>query len=495
MAASLGPVRAAARSALCRAGRPAVPAAQRAIGVLATAPRLSCSPNAALRRGLATAADTYAGANVTPDAAKKSYKVVVVGGGTAGQDVAHMIAKTKYFAESPTPILVVDPSEFHDYQPGWTLVGGGVRTVEEGRRNTKDLAQGPGIDFLPDAVTAFEPENNAVKTKGGLTIEYDQLVVAPGVKTNWDAIQGLPEALATPESGVVSIYGYDTAPKVYPAIQALAKGRALFTQPAGVIKCAGAPQKILWMAWDEWRRTGRFSPDDPTKGVQASFLTGTPTMFSVPEYSAVLEELRQKRQIEGLFKTNLIKVDYKNKVATFTRDGQADLEREFDLLHVSPPMGPLDFIKNSPLAAKEGGFVDVDSATTQHKTYRNIWSLGDSSSLPTSKTVAAVTAQAPVTVANLLYSVANPGSTELPAAYDGYTSCPLITEYGKVLLAEFKYGAKPKETFGKYIDQREPQRLFWFFKREFFPRVYYGSMVSGTWAGSQGWINPKSLLP
>lgn len=436
---------------------------------------------------------------------KHAYRLVVVGGGSAGQAVAKEAAKSGFFPTSgPADILVLDPSEFHDYQPGWTLVGGGVRTREEGRRGMKELTTTsalPGrtsaVDYLSDSVQTFAPESNEIATRDGRTISYEQLVVAPGLKTNWDAIQGLPEALASPtDSGVVSIYGYDTVPHVFPSIERLSRGQAIFTQPAGVIKCAGAPQKIMWMAFDHWKRAGQFHPSDPSKGVRVSFLNGMPSMFAVPKYSAVLEELRKERQVEGLFSHNLVKVDASKKVATFSTPDGGSLEREFDFLHVSPPMGPLDVIKNSPLAAAQGGFVDVDSATTRHQKYKNVWSLGDSSSLPTSKTTAAITAQAPVTVANLLFSFASPGTEELPAAYDGYTSCPLITEYGKVLLAEFKYGAQPKESFAKFgIDQGTPARAFWYLKKDFFPRVYYSSMVKGNWAGAQGWLNPKTLAP
>lgn len=148
-------------------------------------------------------------------------------------------------------------------------------------------------------------------------------------------------------------------------------------------------------------------------------------------------------------------------------------------------MGPHAFVKKSALA-NEADFVDVDAGTTRHNKYVNIWSAGDASSLPTSKTAAAITSEAPVLVHNLLCTMEG---KKFDRTYDGYTSCPLTTEYGKVLLAEFKYGAEPKETFSWLgIDQATPRRAFYHLKKDFFPWVYFNSMVKGTWGGPKGWL-------
>jgi sulfide:quinone oxidoreductase len=273
---------------------------------------------------------------------------------------------------------------------------------------------------------------------------------------------------------------------VFRTIQKLQNGIAIFTQPTGVVKCAGAPQKIMWLALDHWKRAGLYDPSDASSsGIKISFATGLPTMFGVPKYSATLEKLRQERGVEGLFQHDLVAID--GNTATFALpDGKEQVTRHFDLLHVVPKMGPHAFVKNSALA-NEAGFVDVDETTTRHKKYRNVWSAGDASSLPTSKTAAAITSQAPVLVHNLLRSAEG---KEPETVYDGYTSCPLVTEYGKVLLAEFKYGGEPNETFGKWfgIDQGTPRRAFYYLKKDFFPWVYYKSMVKGTWGGAKGWI-------
>ncbi|GAB1216543.1 hypothetical protein ATERTT37_005759 [Aspergillus terreus] len=415
--------------------------------------------------------------------AARNHKVLVVGGGTAGLTISHQLLRTGKFAQDD--IAIVDPAIWHHYQPGWTLVGGGLKTKQELRQPLHGLID-PKLKFYNESVATFSPENNQLTLGNGGQVGYEQLVVAPGISINYGAIKGLSEALAAPDSLVSTIYGYETCDKVFATIEKLQKGKAIFTQPAGVIKCAGAPQKVLWLALDYWKRAGLYNPSNPSSSaIQISYATGLPTMFGVPKYSAKLEELREERGVEGLFQHDLVAVEG-NKATFALPEGKGQVTKEFDLLHVVPKMGPHAFVKNSPIA-NEAGFVDVDDGTTQHKKYPNVWSAGDASSLPTSKTAAAVTAEAPVLVHNLLRSMEGKAAE---AVYDGYTSCPLLTEYGKVLLAEFKYGGEPKETFNSWfgIDQATPRREFYYLKKEFFPWVYYNSMVKGTWGGPKGWL-------
>ncbi|OJJ42797.1 hypothetical protein ASPZODRAFT_20074 [Penicilliopsis zonata CBS 506.65] len=452
--------------------------------------RISLHHTSQMQRSLrlAGAARSFATAAAAPvSSATASHKVVVVGGGAAGLAISHQLLGTGKF--KPEEIAVVDPAMWHNYQPGWTLVGGGLKTKEEGRRRLSSLVD-KKLKLYTSGVATFAPEENSITLANGDRVGYEQLVVAPGIQVDNTSIKGLPEALANPDAPVSSIYSYDSVDKVYPSIKKLTKGRAIFTQPAGVIKCAGAPQKIMWLALDHWKEAGLYKAggEASQSAIQISFATGLPTMFGVPKYSATLEKLRQERGVEGLFQHDLVAVE--GNTAVFTRvgsePGSEPVRREFDLLHVVPKMGPHAFVKNSPLA-DGAGYVAVDNATTQHVKYANVWSAGDASSLPTSKTAAAVTAESPVLVHNLLLAMQGKAPE---AVYDGYTSCPLLTEYGKVLLAEFKYAGVPKETFNKWfgIDQAIPRRAFYHLKKDFFPWVYYESMVKGTWGGPKGWL-------
>lgn len=422
-------------------------------------------------------------ASIPPVSAGQKHRLVVVGGGTAGLAISHQLLRSGRFFQDD--IAVIDPATTHHYQPGWTLVGGGLKDKRDLKRPLKTLLSSK-IKFYNEQVTTFSPDNNFVTLGDGQRVNYEQLVVAPGIKIDYGSIKGLPEALADPDSLVSTIYGYETCDKLFRTIRKLRQGTAIFTQPLGVVKCAGAPQKAMWLSLDYWRRAGLYDPKDPSESpIKISFASGLPTMFGVPKYSAKLEEMRRERGVEGLFQHDLVAIQ--GKKATFALpDGTEQVTKDFDLLHVVPKMGPHPFVKESALV-DSAGFIEVDEATTRHKRYPNIWSAGDASSLPTSKTAAAITSAAPVLVKNLLLSL---DGKQPKAVYDGYTSCPLVTEYGKVMLAEFKYGGEPTETFGNWpgIDQAKPRRAFYYLKKDFFPWVYYKSMVKGTWGGPKGWI-------
>ncbi|KII88568.1 hypothetical protein PLICRDRAFT_161773 [Plicaturopsis crispa FD-325 SS-3] len=423
---------------------------------------------------------------------RDKFRVVVVGGGSGGLSVAHQISNRFKSAGKPLndgDVAIVDASEYHYYQPGWTLVGAGLKPKSDFRKPLNSLIP-PHISHIPDSVQSFSPASNSLTTASGRTLTYDALVVAAGLQINWTAVPGLASALADPTSGVSSIYSYDTCDKTWRDIDALRSGKAVFTQPAGVIKCAGAPQKIMWMAWDRYQKTARGN------NIKVDFYTGLPVMFGVKKYSDALNTLRISRGVGGHFEHNLIGVDAPNRRATFKKADGTTEDVDYTLLHATPPMGPLDFIKDSPIA-DAAGWVAVDQGTLQHVNpeYANVFSLGDCSSLPTSKTAAAVTAEAPVLTENL-FSVLDTGRVSPYARYGGYTSCPLLTGYGELLLAEFKYGGVPDESFANLLgDQATPRRIFYHLKKDFFPLVYWNRMVKGTWYGRNGFSAPDFSRP
>lgn len=420
-------------------------------------------------------------ASTLPDS--HASKIVVVGAGSGGLTVAQQIYDRFKAAGTPLnagDITIVDGANYHYYQPGWTLVGAGLRNKSDFKQPLEALVP-KHINFVRENVVAFSPTTSSVRTASGRNLTYDALVVATGLKIKWDAIQGLQDALANPESGVSSIFSYDACDKVWHDIENLRSGQAIFTQPAGVIKCAGAPQKIMWMAYDRFKRTNRLDK------IQVNFCTGMPIMFSVKKYSDALDALRIQRGINGYFTHNLESIDVANRKATFKTADGSHVHFEYSLLHATPPMGPLDVIAKSPIA-DTAGWVEVDQGTLQHVKYKNIFSLGDCSSLPTSKTAAAITAQAPVLTENLHCFLQN-GKVG-GEKYDGYTSCPLLTGYGKLMLAEFQYGLVPNETFSNFFDQSKSNRLFYHLKKDFFPFAYWNYMVKGKWFGRSGWSRP-----
>ncbi len=395
-------------------------------------------------------------------AARTHFPVLIVGGGTAGICVAARLKNRLHALD----VAILDPSEHHDYQPLWTLAGGGVVEKSVSRRSMNSVIP-PGVTWLREAAARFEPEHNRVITDSDQAFTYDHLVVAAGIQIEWKLIPGLAEGLGT--HGICSNYSYQHVDYTWSTIQSLKSGTAIFTQPGTPVKCGGAPQKICYLADDYFRfRSG------VRDQITLKFISGLDNIFAVERYRKTLEEVIERKGIETRYRMELVSIDPGNQVATFQdKDTNGTVEERFDMLHVCPPMSAPDFIKNSPLAA-ETGWVDVDRASLRHTRYRNVYGIGDASNLPTSKTGAAIRKQAPVLVDHLVADIEGRTSG---AAYDGYTSCPLVTGYGKLVMAEFDYDKQPKESFP--IDQSKERWSMYQVKRRLLPWLYWNLMLKG----------------
>ena len=391
----------------------------------------------------------------------EQHDVLIIGGGTAGITVAAQLLQQ----EAAPKVTIVDPSKTHDYQPIWTLVGGGVFPREVSRRAMSEVMP-RGVNWIRDRVTGFKPEKNEIQTEGGKTLGYNELIVAAGIQLDWDAVKGLPDAIN--KGGVCSNYGYDKVPYTWETIQAFQGGNAIFTFPATPIKCAGAPQKIMYLAEEMFRRRGI------REQANVIYASATAGIFGIPKYAQALNKIVEERNIQTQFSKNLVEVRPETREAVF-RDvnGSEELVLKYDMMHVTPPQGAPSFIKESPLANAEG-WVDVDKHTLQHPKFRNVFSLGDCSSLPCSKTGAAVRKQAPALVENM---IAFRAEKPLTGHYDGYASCPLVTGYGKVILAEFGYDGVIMETFP--FDQAQERYSMYALKAYGLPNLYWHGMLQG----------------
>lgn len=397
------------------------------------------------------------------------HRVVIAGGGTAGLSVAAALLR-----QSPQlDVAVIDPSEDHYYQPGWTLVGGGDMRAEDTRRRQADVMPDRAT-WIKETVSGFSPDDNAVELESGARVTYDFLVVALGLQIDWDAIEGLPETLGN--NGVTSNYRYDLAPYTHELAQSLKAGNnALFTQPAMPIKCAGAPQKALYLTADTLRKRG--------VSANVGFYLQGGAMFGVPAYSRALDKVIADYGATPYFKHNLVAVDGNSQEATFeTEDGR--VTRSFDMLHVVPPQSAPDVIKNSPLAG-DADWVTVDKHRFKHTQYANVFGLGDCTDTPNSKTMAAIRRQYPVLVGELRKALGE-SSAKKTQGYDGYAACPLTVSHSKVLMAEFRYDGEVVSSFP--VDPRADRRSYWLLKTHGFPWLYWNVMLKGRdWS----WPTPK----
>ncbi len=420
---------------------------------------------------------------------KNHYQILIVGAGTAGITVAAQL-KLK---NKKLDIALVDPADKHYYQAAWTLVGAGTYNYQDTERNMKDLIPS-GVSWIQEHVAKMQPEENQISTSEGNQYSYDYLVVCPGIQYDLNAIEGLKETLD--KNNVCS--NYTNSEYTWEVLQNFKGGNAIFTQPATPIKCGGAPQKIMYLADDYFRKSG---VRDQTN---IAFVTPGSVIFGVEDFKKTLMEVVDRKKIGLYFFHKITKIDAANQLLHFSITANADQPEKlfyhpigqlgyskiaetevtipYDMVHLAPPQSAPDFVKNSALAHQDGpskGWVNVNINTLQHNVYSNVFSLGDSAALPTAKTGAAVRKQAPVLVENLLHVINQEGN--LSEAYKGYSSCPLVTGYGKMVLAEFDYN-NDRDTdplIGKFVDTAKENWSMWMLKKYGLPFMYWNLMLKG----------------
>jgi sulfide:quinone oxidoreductase len=399
--------------------------------------------------------------------------VLIVGAGAAGLSIASRLRR----ALSRATITILDPVSQHYYQPGFTMVACGVFEPAEIVRPQSSLIP-EGVRWIQDSVTVLDPDNKRVETSAHGSLSYDFLLLAPGLQMNFDAVEGLRREDLGP-GNVHCIYDFDGARKCWEAIRRLAEtgGRAYFTDTWTKVKCGGAPKKINMMAEDYCRRNG-------ARGrVDIQLFTAAEHLFEIPVFAKRLEQIYAERAIPVTLRHRVKRIDIGARRVVFENRGGAvpqTVEHEFDFLHVVPPMSAPDFVKASPICldpetGRPQEWVPADPSTLRHPRYPDVFVAGDVAGIPTSKTAAAIRLQAPVVAANL---VAAMDQRTPPARYDGYTACPFVTEYGKVLMAEFRYDKKPAPTL-PLLDPAHEHRPGWLLKRHVLKPMYFDLMLRG----------------
>jgi sulfide:quinone oxidoreductase len=395
-------------------------------------------------------------------------KIIIVGGGNAGLSVAAQLLKK----DRSLQISIIDPSSKHYYQPAWTLVGAGIFDINKTVRNEADYIP-KGTTWIKDAVVSFLPDENKVVCSSGKSYEYDAMIVCPGIQLDWGKIKGFKETLGKNE--VSCNYSFDLAPYTWELIKNFKGGTAIFTNPVSPVKCGGAPHKIMYLACDYWRKQGILDK------CNVHYLSGASVIFGIKEYADTLSEVVKKDNIKAHFGVNVVEIDGNIKTVFYEEKNPEGIpvkkEMKFDICHAVSPQSAPDFLKNSPLSDPKNpyGYVEVNMNTLQHSRYDNIFALGDCTNAPCSKTGAAIRKQAPVVVQNVLAVLAK---KPMAGDYTGYSACPIPTQYGKLMLAEFDYSNKPTMTFP--FDQAKPRWSMWILKTKLLPWLYWNKILKGT---------------
>ncbi|MEX0289892.1 MAG: FAD/NAD(P)-binding oxidoreductase [Flavobacteriaceae bacterium] len=408
------------------------------------------------------------------------HQILIIGGGTAGIMVAAQLLKQKKAKD----VAIIEPADTHYYQPAWTLVGAGAYDYDKTARPMSSIIPKKAT-WIKDSATGFDPENNIVHTASKKDISYDYLVVAPGLVYDYSLVPGLGDAIDKGE--VCSIY---TNPRhAWNVIKNFKGGTALFTQPTTPIKCGGAPQKIMYLAESQFRKTGAKNKTD------IIFATAGTVIFGIKQIAETLTKVVDRKDINMRYGYQLKKVDGPNKIAWYSfaahekeynhKDIKVEKDGEltgihYDMLHTAPPSVAPKFVRDSTLV-NDSGWLDVDHHTLQHHKFPNIFGLGDVAALPTAKTGAAIRKQVPVVVDNIDLLIRHNSIGE--KAYNGYSSCPLVTDYGKMVLAEFDYNNNftpdPKLKRLLISDSSKEHWRLWILKKYGLPYLYWNKMMKG----------------
>lgn len=408
--------------------------------------------------GLLTAASTQ---KAKAFSSKAKGKIVIIGGGAAGISMA---ARLKSWLDKPD-ITLIDPSDRQFYQPGFTLIASGVYQPDDVWRKQEDCIPND-IKWIKDSVAAVDPVWNQVTTKNNGKIAYDFLVLTPGIQINWEKVEGITQATLG-QGNAHSIYDFEGAQKTWKAIQEFSKtgGRGIYTDTYTKHKCGGAPKKICLLTEHYTRKQGT------RETIDLNFYTASKELYDVPFFTPRLLEIYKERNIPINLNVRVKGVDTAAKQVHFEKIETVGDQKvytpfveDYDFLHFTPPMSAPDFVREAGLGWTEGklaadAWVMVDKETLVHKTYPNIVSLGDVAGIPTSKTSAAIRKQVPIAAKNLISLMEGKEPAE---KYDGYAACPIVTDYGHVLLCEFNYKKEAQNSFPfTLLDTSKEQWAAW----------------------------------
>ena len=413
---------------------------------------------------------------------KEHYGTLVIGGGTGGIMMASQVIRRGLEKN----IAIIEPADYHYYQPAFTLVGAGTYNLKDTKRPMSSVMP-KGADWIKQKVTKINPSENQLILDNGKSLTYDFLVVSPGLKQDFSLVPGLQEIMDDPNSGAGSVY---TDPeKVWSNIKKFEGGVALFTQPTTPFKCGGAPQKLMYLAESAFKKQG---VRDQTKVIYA---TNGGVIFGIKPIKDTLMKVVDRKNINLKFGHQLVEIDPKEKIAWYNlgdnkgeyndlgvdilhKDGRIGIK--YDFLHTAPPSVAPEFVKEAGLT-NESGWMDVDQYSLQHKKYPNIFGIGDVAGIPTAKTGAAIRKQVPVVIDNI--EKLKKGNEKFEMKYNGYSSCPLVTDYGKMVLAEFDYeGNFTPDPMLKWMlisDSSKEHWRLWLLKKYGLPYLYWNKMMKG----------------
>ena len=356
-----------------------------------------------------------------------SKNVVVLGGGTAGTAVANRLRRL--LPEADADVTVVDRDSRHWYQPGLLFIPFGTHSVSHLERNRWGQLL-PGVSWQQAGVDHVDTDRNTVTLHDGGRVIYDVLVIATGARLLPEETDGL-----TGDGwgeNVFTFYSPDGAAALSRRLRHFDSGRVVVNVADMPIKCPVAPLEFCFLADAYFRRRGIRDRVDLT------YVTPLDAAFTKPIAASRLASLLDRKGIELVTDFNTGSVDSDGEVGSLTSYDGRDIP--FDLAVVIPIHGGADYIGRSPGLGDSLDFVMTDPRTLQSKAAPNVFALGDTTDLATSKAGSVAHFQSEVVAENVVHYLRD---EPLEASYDGHANCFIETGNAKALLIDFNTEIEP----------------------------------------------------
>ena len=390
-------------------------------------------------------------------------KLVILGAGCAGTMAANKLRRQ--LDREEWSITIIDKDDRHVYQPGLLFIPFGVYKADEIVRSRSEFIS-KGINFVVDEVVAVDVDKQVVETTAG-SYDYDKIIVSTGVELAPEEVPGMMDGWQTK---IFDFYTLDGAVNLEKALRNFRGGKLVLNIAEFPFKCPVAPLEFVYLA--DWFFTERGLRDQ----VEIHFVTPLPGAFTKPKASAFFTKLIEEKNIKVTASYDLAEVDCtNNKIVSAAGD-----EIEFDLLVSIPPNVGSRYLVKSGVAMDEVGYVKTNNHTLKAEQHENMFVLGDTATLPTSKAGSVAHFSAEIMVENFIREI---NGEELKEDYDGHANCFIETGFDKAALIDFNYeyeplpGKFPLPGLGPFSLLGESKANHW--GKMMFKWVYWNKLVSG----------------
>lgn len=376
-------------------------------------------------------------------------RIVIVGGGFSGINVANKIAiKTK---RKDVSIIIIEPREYNVYEPFylfWSFKKDPLKKFTIPIRKVLNKR----VQHIPALATKIDTKNKSIELSNGEIILYDYLVLATGARMAEEQVG------AYEKDNVHHFYLTEATAELREALINFNGGTIVISPSTVPYKCPPAPMEFAFLV-DRYLRKRKIRDKSTIK-----FLYPLLRPYPEPRVAEKIQKLYDERGIEFVEFFNYENVDKENnKIISLEGD-----EIEYDLLVLIPPHEGHKVIIEAGLGDREG-FVPTDRFTLKVKDYDSIYAIGDCTNLPVSKSGAVSHFSAPIVAKNIFLEIEGKEPTK---KYSGFTICFVVTSPRRSMLLFFSYKYPPKK-FGLHN-----LFIYGFFKKAF-KIVYFKALLRG----------------